>query len=172
MTSPAQERNGPDWRRRAIIGGSGAVGVLILYFSAAAIVPRWWAQRVADVVDGSLTTGALFGLFIGFTFTVVPIAVGAAAVKWRSTKRRWVGWLVWSGVVLVCALPNIMTGAIVFGRSDAAHAGDRILDVDGPGFRLWSLVGIIVGAALAAAIGWVLRSRRVAKEQVRAATTE
>lgn len=154
------------------MGGGGLIGVLLLYFTAAAVVPRWWAQRVADVVDGSLTTGALYGLFIGFTFTVLPIAVGAASVKWRSSKRRWVGWLVWVGIVLVCALPNIMTGAIVFGRSDAAHAGDRILDVDGPGFRLWSLIGIIVGVAVALAVGWLLRSRRTAKEQVRAATAE
>ena len=38
-----------------------------------------------------------------------------------------------------------MTLGIVLGISDAAHAGDRILDVEGPGFRLWSLIGAIVG---------------------------
>lgn len=171
-TPPRQRRDGPDWTRRGIVGLVVVAGALVVYFTAAAVVPRWWAQRVADVVDGSLTTGALYGLFIGFTFTVLPIGVGAASVKWRSSKRRWVGWLVWLGVVTVCALPNIMTGAIVLGRSDAAHAGDRILDVDGPGFRLWSLIGIVVGVVVAGAVGWLLRSRRSARDQLRQATAE
>jgi len=40
----------------------------------------------------------------------------------------------------------------VFGRGNAAHAGQRIMDVDATGFRGATLVGAVVGALLFTAL--------------------
>ena len=79
--------------RRIVIGAGIAAAVVVLYLIGAAVIPRWWAQRVADVVDGRLTVGALFGLFIGIVFTVVPLLAAWAVIKWRTQRRTWKGWL-------------------------------------------------------------------------------
>jgi drug/metabolite transporter (DMT)-like permease len=154
----------PNWRRRITVGIVAVVGAVLLYLIGAAVIPRWWAQRVGNVVDGSLTVGALYGLFIGFVFTVVPLLLLLVLFRWRG-HRTWLGWLGWLALVLVLAAPNLMTLGIVLGISDAAHAGDRILDVEGPGFRLWSLLGSLV--AVAAVLGgiYLLRSRRTSRRQ-------
>ena len=109
------------------------------------MIPRWWAQRVGNVVDGSLTVGALYGLFIGFVFTVAPLLLLLVVMRRGDRRDR-----TWLGLARLarprrCSLaaPNLMTLGIVLGISDAAHAGDRTLDVEGPGFRLWSLIGVI-----------------------------
>jgi uncharacterized membrane protein YeaQ/YmgE (transglycosylase-associated protein family) len=57
-----------------------------------------------------------------------------------------------------------MTLGIVLGISDAAHAGDRVLDVEGPGFRLWSLIGAILGAAAVLGSVYLVRSRRASRQ--------
>jgi hypothetical protein len=64
----------------------------------------------------------------------------------------------------------LMTLTIVLGASNAAHAGERVLDVDAPGFRGASLVGAIVAAALFALVLFLrirrrLRGRRAAKHR-------
>jgi hypothetical protein len=155
----------PNWSRRIKIGAIGVLGAVLLYYIAAAAIPRWWAQRVGNVVDGSLTVGALYGLFIGFVFTVAPLLLLLAAVRWRSDRRTWLGWLGWIAVVLLLAVPNLMTLGIVLGISDAAHAGDRVLDVEGPGFRLWSLIGAIVGVAAVLGIIYLVRSWRSSRHR-------
>jgi hypothetical protein len=66
-------------------------------------------------------------------------------------------------VVLVAALlaaPNVLTLGIVVGAGSGAHAGDRTLDVEAPGFRGASLIGALAAAALIAWPWWALRSRR------------
>ena len=62
------------------------------------------------------------------------------------------------------ASPNLLTLGIVLGRGNAAHAGDRTLDVEAPGFRGAVLVGAMV--AVGALIGMIslLRSRRRARQ--------
>ena len=55
-----------------------------------------------------------------------------------------------------------MTLGIVLGISDAAHAGDRTLDVDGPGFRAWTLIGVIAG--LVAVLGTIYLLGRAAPQ--------
>jgi hypothetical protein len=129
-----------------------AVAVLI----ASATVPRWWAHRIGDQVGGSITQGTLLGLFYGFVFTLVPIAIVVLLLRWRRTWR----WVVFALVVgIVFALPNLMTLSIVVGRGNAAHAGDRTLDVDAPAFRGGTLAGGILAAALIAFIAYLLVSR-------------
>ena len=106
--------------------------------AASATVPRWWAHRVGDQVDGSITQGTLLGLFYGFVFTLVPILVLVLILRWRRTPRAIAVALV---VAILLALPNLMTLGIVLGRGNAAHAGDRVLDVEAPAFRGGSLAG-------------------------------
>jgi hypothetical protein len=145
------------------------VGVvaIVLALIGATVLPRWWSHRVADVVDGSLTTGALYGLFIGFVFTIVPLLLLALVIRYRREGRSWKGWIGWLALVVVTAAPNLMTLFIVVGRSDAAHAGERTLDVDAPGFRVWSLVGAIAGGAATFGLVYLVRTRGWFREQNR-----
>jgi hypothetical protein len=64
------------------------------------------------------------------------------------------------------ALPNLFTLGIVLGRGNAAHAGDRTLDVEAPGFRGGSLAGAILAALCILAVWWLVRSRRRARDEV------
>ena len=94
----------PNWQRRITVGIVVVVGAVLLYLIAAAVIPRWWSHRVGDVVDGSLTVGALYGLFIGFVFTVAPLLLLLAVVRWRSDRRTWLGWVGWGVLVLLSPL--------------------------------------------------------------------
>ena len=137
------------------------VGVAyVVYLMSAAFFPRWWAQRVADQVDGSVTRGTTWGLFYGFVFTAIPLLLLV------QIRRGFFSWM-WRGVVALVAValaaPNWLTLSVVAGNSNAAHAGERIMDVDAPGFRAATLIGVLAGAALALAITVLsarLRGRR------------
>ena len=99
---------------------------------ASATIPRWWAQHVGDQIEGSIVTGTFVGLFYGFVFTALPFLVLAAVMRWRRTVRAIAIAIV---LAVVLAIPNLMTLGIVLGRGNAAHAGERILDVEAPAFR-------------------------------------
>ena len=134
----------------------GVAAVILLVVLAGAFLPRWWSHRVGDRVDDSTTKGILLGLVLGFVFTLFPLLVAFGVRRIRSLRGRVV-------VVLVAALlaaPNLLTLGIVVGAGSGAHAGDRTLDVEAPGFRGASLVGALVAAALVAWPWWALRSRR------------
>ena len=145
----------------------GMLVVLVLaVIVASATVPRWWAHRVGDQVDGSITQGTTLGLVYGFVFTLLPIVAVVLILRWRRTWKTILA-AVLIGVVL--ALPNLMTLSIVVGRGNAAHAGDRTLDVDAPAFRGASLVGAIVAGLLLVFIGWLMVSRDRAHSKARRA---
>ena len=118
----------------------------IAYALSAAFFPRWWAQRVGDQVGGQLSAGTLWGLFYGFTFTLVPLLLLA------QMRRRFFSWT-WRFIILavavVLATPNWLTLAVVLGTSKAAHAGERIFDVEAPGFRAATAIGAVAGAVVA-----------------------
>lgn len=146
--------------RRALLLVGILAGIVVAYFIAAATVPRWWAQRIADQVDGSIAAGTGIGLFYGFVFTFVPLLVLSFALhRGRSWRLR--GWL--AGAAILLALPNLMTLGIVLGTGSASHAGERILDVEGPNFRAFTLVGAIAGAAAVIGVRYLMTSRRRAK---------
>ena len=152
----AEAQSGPNWGRRAFWAGVVLVGVLLAGLIASATVPRWWAQRVGDQVDGSLTQGTLLGLFYGFVFTLLPIAVLLLILRWRTTWR----WVVFAvALAAILALPNLMTLGIVVGRGSAAHAGDRILDVEAPAFRGGTLAGALFACALIGFVAYLVVSR-------------
>ena len=94
-----------------MIWGLAIVGVLVIYLIGAAVIPRWWARRIGNVVDGRLSTGAAAGVFFGVLFTILPLLLLWAA--WRFRRRTLALWFVVLAIVL--AIPNLMTLAIVLG---------------------------------------------------------
>lgn len=147
----------PDWQHRVVLVVVGLLAAVGGWLLAAAFLPRWWAHRVGAIVGDSFTTGIVFGLFCGILFTLLPLLVLRRVVRRHRPARSRVLLLV---LAIVLGVPNLLTLWIVVGRSKAAHAGERTLDVDGTGFRGATAAGAIVGAALFLALAFVLRSRR------------
>jgi len=134
------------WVSRGVMILVAIVVGYIIYRSAASFLPRWWAQRVADQVDGGFTAGTLWGLFYGFAFTFVPLAL---FFQIRRKLFNWKAKIVVAFIAVVLATPNWLTLAVVASNSNAAHAGERIFDVSAPGFRWATLIGVGVGALMA-----------------------
>lgn len=165
----AEVEPGADWGRRALwTGGLLAVFVLVVIIGSAT-VPRWWAQRVGRQVDGSITQGTTLGLVYGFVFTFLPIIAIVLLLRWRTTWKTITAALV---IGILLALPNLMTLSIVLGQGSAAHAGDRILDVEAPAFRGGSLAGAIVAVLLVGFIVYLMLSRDRARGKERRAHDE
>jgi hypothetical protein len=152
-----------NWKRRFIIGGSGLVLLVIGFFIVRAFLPRWWAQRVGSQVGGSFAGGIWWGLFYGIIFTLVPLLIARQAVRkrWNIPVR-----IVIVAAALLVAAPNLMTLGIVLGSGSAAHAGQRILDVDAPAFRGASLIGAICAVAFGCFLLFLIWSRRRRKIQI------
>ncbi|MFN8122687.1 MAG: permease [Thermoleophilia bacterium] len=141
---PPPARARPDWGRRLLLAAIAIVVVVLIALAASAIVPRWWAHRVGDQVNGSMFAGFGLGLLYGLIFTALPLIV-----LWYTFHRRR-PWKVWAGglvLALIVALPNLMTLAIVVGTGNAAHGGERTMDVEAPLFRGFSLVGALLAVA-------------------------
>jgi hypothetical protein len=136
-------------------------GIALIAFIGAAFVPRWWAHRIGGQANESFAGGIMLGLFYGFVFTALPILLIVWGIRRRRSARAWL--FIVGGAVLL-ALPNLFTLGIVFGRNSAAHAGDRTLDVEAPGFRGASLGGALVALAAVGFLVYLLRSRRHARE--------
>ncbi len=116
-----------------------------------------------------MSAGILLGLFYGFVFTLLPLAVLALAARWR---RSWRVWVAAGATALLLAFPNLMTLGIVLGAGSGAHAGDRILDVEAPGFRGATLAGAIGAAVLVCFVAYLLVSRTRARRSAAAARAE
>ena len=130
--------------------------VILLVVVASAFVPRWWAHRVGDFSSQSFTRGILAGLVLGFVFTLLPLLLAWIGIRRIRSLR---GKLLVLAAALLAA-PNLLTLSVVLGSGNAAHAGDRTLDVEAPGFRGASLAGALVAAALVAAPIYLLWKRR------------
>ncbi len=150
--------------RRLVIGGVVLVAGVILFLVGAAFLPRWWAHRIGDQVGQSTASGIGIGLFYGSVFTFVPLLV-----LWFGFRKRR-SWKVWLGMVLaaaVLAIPNLLTLGIVVGSGDAAHAGERTLDVEAPYFRASTLIGAIGATVILVAVLYMLWVRRRGKRTER-----
>lgn len=161
-TSPAAPPD-PNWSRRIVVSlvVLGLLALLALF--GAAFLPRWWAQRIGDQVQGSITTGAFVGLFYGFVFTLVPLALLWLAFRILESWKLRAGAIV---VAVLVAAPNLLTLGIVVGAGNGAHAGDRILDVEAPAFRGGTLAGTLLAIACVAGAWYLLSSRRRAFRRV------
>lgn len=155
------------WVRRAVLLLTLVVLAYIGWRISAAFFPRWWAQRVADQVQGRFIAGTLWGLFYGFVFTALPLLL------LFQIRRRFLSWM-WRGIVAVVAIvlaaPNWLTLSVVAGHSNAAHAGERIMDVDAPNFRVATLIGAVVGGLVAVAVTGAsmrLKRRKTQVEQLK-----
>jgi len=137
------------------------IAVLVL-FAASAFLPRWWSHRIGNQADGSFTNGIGLGLFYGFTFTLLALVLLVVGLR---RIRSWKGRLILLGIAILIASPNLITLGIVLGPGGGAHAGERTLDVDAPGFRSSSLIGAVVAALVVLAVWLLLRSRRQAKQE-------
>ncbi len=149
--------------------GAGLVLMVLAVLVTSATVPRWWAHRIGDQVDGSITQGTTLGIVYGFVFTFLPIA---AVVLILRLRRTWKTIAVALAIGIFLALPNLMTLSIVIGRGNAAHAGDRILDVEAPAFRGGTLAGAVVAGLLIVFIGYLMVSRDRAETNARRAREE
>jgi uncharacterized membrane protein (DUF485 family) len=133
------------WVKRIVLAIVLLAVAYVGFRISAAFFPRWWAHRVGDQVNDSVTKGTLWGLFYGFVFTFIPVLL------LFQVRRRFFNWT-WRIVVAIIALllaaPNWLTLSVVAGNSKAAHAGERIFDVEAPGFRAGTLIGVIMGAVL------------------------
>jgi MFS family permease len=150
-----------NWGRRLLLGGGIAAVVVVAVLIASAAVPRWWAHRIGDRVDGSITQGVLVGLFVGFVFTLLALVVFVFVMRRARTVRSVA---IGFAAVLVLASPNLMTLGIVLGVGSGAHAGDRTLDVEAPAFRGATLAGAILAGLLATYLWYLLASRDSARE--------
>jgi hypothetical protein len=159
-TPPAHQVN---WGTRLLGGLIVAVALVVLVLIGAAVLPRWWAHRIGQVSDGSLTAGIAAGLFCGVVFTALPL------LALRGTVRRHRSWTARFSFLLVAGLlgaPNLLTLGIVLGNGNAAHAGERTLDVDAPGFRDATLAGAVIGALLVIAYWVLMANRRRRKREI------
>ena len=133
-----------------------ALVVLVVALLLAALVPRWWAQQVGNMVDGRISYGSMLGIVAGFVFTFLPLIALVSAWRHRQKSGLSVMFLV---IAVILAMPNLMTLWVALGAGSSAHAGQRVLDVNGPGFRGGTLVGAVIGAAFAAYLAWLRLSR-------------
>ena len=155
-----RRRHRPVWVNRMLVGAVVGVILIIVVLIGMAVVPRWWAQRIGDQVDSSQVSGTGIGLFYGTVFTLLPL------VALRLMLRRHKHWkfrVSMLALAALLALPNLFTLGIVIGNGNAAHAGERILDVKAPNFRAASLGGAILAVLVFLAITYLLFARHRAK---------
>ncbi|WP_072816189.1 hypothetical protein [Rhodococcus zopfii] len=170
---PGIARTGPPpWVKKTVWVLLGLLALVVLYFVLAAFVPRWWAQRIAGLADGGMARGTLWGLVFGFLCTFVPLALLSWVWRVRDWRYHRGLQIALAIVALVVAVPNLMTLSIVLGGGNAAHAGQRILDVDGPGFRGASLVGAVLGALVFVTVVVVSTRHRKRGDDLRRARGE
>lgn len=164
LPSDPEARAGVDyWVRRLVVALVLVVVAVIVWRVLAAAVPRWWAQRVADQVDGRMTAGVFWGLFYGFVFSFLPVLLA-----WQA-RRAFFRWPLKIAVVVAAfaaAAPNWLTLSISLGENSASDAGWIALVSRAPGFQWATLFGAIAGVALALALIVTLAGARRRKAQI------
>ena len=146
--------------RRVIVCAILLLVAVILFFLGAAFLPRWWAHRVGDQVSQSTASGIGIGLFYGSVFTFLPLLVLWVGVRKRRSWKVWLGMLVGAAIL---AMPNLLTLGIVIGSGNAAHAGERTLDVEAPYFRASTLIGAIGAVVIFSVLAYILLMRKRGK---------
>ena len=151
------------WLRHTIEVLAAIVLIILLAYLAAAFLPRWWAHRIGHQANGGFTLGIILGLFYGFVFTALPLLT----LRWAFHKRRpWKTWGLLTLLAILLAAPNLLTLGIVIGNGHAAHAGQRTLDVDAPGYRNATLAGAITAILVLASTQYLLSRHRRNRQQL------
>lgn len=143
--TPVAEGGRRDFTRRAITIALVIAALVGGYFAAAAYIPRWWSHRIGDASSGAFSTGVLLGICFGIVFTVLPLGL-----LWFTMRRpmRWKTRAVWLVLAVILAAPNLMTMGVAIGTGGGAHAGQRTMDVEAPGFRGATAVGALIAALI------------------------
>ena len=147
--------------KKLVIAIIAVAVVVIAYFILEAFLPRWWAGQIGHRVNGSFSSGIGIGLLLGIVCTFVPIVLIAWAVRLGSWWKR-IPAIICAVLGVVVAIPNLLTLAVVVGRGNGSHAGQRIFDVQAPGFRAATLWGAVGGALVAFVLiffSWRYRKR-------------
>ncbi|SKB06076.1 hypothetical protein SAMN06295964_1166 [Aeromicrobium choanae] len=151
------------WVRRIVVVLVLVVAALVVYGLLAAALPRWWAQRVGNQVDGRMTVGIFWGVFYGFIFSFLPVLV-----VWQ-VRRPFLKWPWKVGVFLVALLlaaPNWLTLAISLGDNSASDAGWITLVNEAPGFQWATFFGALVGVLASFALIATITAARRRKSKV------
>jgi hypothetical protein len=151
------------WGNRLLGGLIVTVALVVLVLIGAAFLPRWWAHRIGQVADGSFTAGIASGLACGIAFTALPLAALRGVVKRHRSWSARFAFLLLAGLL---AAPNLLTLGIVLGTNRAAHAGQRTMDVDAPGFRGATAVGAVLGMVLIVALWSLIAGRHRRKREI------
>lgn len=154
----------PRRRNPLYAGGAILAAVIIAWLLGTTVLPRWYSHRVGNFVNERLTVGWISGLVHGMVFTVLPLLVLWAAIRFRSTWQRALAFVIGAAIL---AAPNLIVAGIVWGTGNAAHQGERTLDVKAPGFRGSVLVGVVLGAVIFIAWLWLVVSRRRDRRRAR-----
>ncbi len=169
LSVPEPSGTRPDWGKRLLGIAITIVVVVLGGWVAASFLPRWWAHRLGGQIDGSMASGILLGVGYGFVFTALPVLLLVAVFhKRRSLKAS----LVAVGATVLLAAPNLMTLGIVIGRGNAAHAGERTLDVEAPGVRYASLAGALLASTAVILLVYLVASRNRARRAAAEARRE
>jgi hypothetical protein len=141
----AAEGGRRDFTRRAIAIALVIVALVAGYFAAAAFIPRWWSHRIGAASNGAFSTGVLLGICFGIVFTVLPLGL-----LWFTMRRsmRWKTRIMWLVLAVILAAPNLMTLGVAIGTGSGAHAGQRTMDVQAPGFRGATAVGTLIAVLI------------------------
>jgi len=155
--------------RRIMICAILLVVAVVLFFLGAGFLPRWWAHRIGDQVSQSTASGIGIGLFYGSVFTFLPLLVLWFGFRKRRSWKVWLAMLVGAAIL---AMPNLLTLGIVIGSGNAAHAGERTLDVEAPYFRASTLIGVSGAAVIFVVLVYILLMRRRGKRTEKHLRTE
>ncbi|MDJ0392997.1 permease [Rhodococcus sp. G-MC3] len=168
-TSVPANTGRPGWVNRAILIAVGAVALIIAYFVLAAFLPRWWSIRVGNFSDQAFSKGIFLGLVLGIACTLVPLLLFFAAWSVRRKRGGKVSAIIALVIAVVVAIPNLLTLTIVLGSNNAAHAGERTLDTEAPGFRGATALGAVIAVVIFALLVFLIVRARRSRTQKRLA---
>ena len=131
----------------------------LTYELGSSFLPRWWAQFIGDLVQGSFLAGTALGIFFGFTFTFLPISM---ALLIRHRVFNIPAKITIFVLAILLAAPNWVTLFIALSNEPAAVAGWQTFNVNAPTFMWSSAVGAVIGAVMAF---WIFGLRLVAKRR-------
>ncbi|MBK7621222.1 MAG: permease [Kineosporiaceae bacterium] len=152
-----------DWSTRIVLVLVTVVLLALAGLLAVTWLPSWWAHRVGDVADGTMSSATFAGLTCGFVFTAIPLLL----LRRVFARHGGLGLrMVWLMLAVVFAAPNLITLGIVLGNGNSAHAAERTFDVEAPGFRNATAIGAAVAVVFVVMLWALLASRRRRSRQL------
>lgn len=143
--------------------GFTVLGFAVMALISVTLVPTWWSNFVAGIVNESLVAGIFGGLAVGFIFTALPIFIIAMGLKGHPSWSRGIIVAILAGVA---AFPNIATLAVMYAGTESSQAGKLKLTQEAPGFQGWSLAGMAIGVVVSGVVWYTSWSRRRNKAKV------